>query len=133
MPTEEKSTMDLLEECERKNYEEILKLDPGDQNIGKYVNNARTYADIRTTYDKAEQDRLNNYAKNEQAEWQQKIDMEKLKIDNKRANSEYIKPVLYFLSGMIGGAASFLFDPLVSKWKPFEKFQERCGEFINRK
>ena len=133
MPTEEKSTMDLLEECERKNYEEILKLEPGDQNAQKLVNNAKTYAEVHQIHSKTEQDRLNDNARNEQAERQMEIEMEKLKNERKRARAEAWRPWLYAGFGLIGGAASYLMDPFVSKWKPFKDFQDRCGDFINRR
>lgn len=133
MPTEEKDTMELLDECERSVYEELLKLDVTDPNYEKVQKSAKTFADIKVNYAETEQNRLNSYAKNEQDDRRLVIEEKKVQVDKSRVRMDGVKAGLYFFGGIATGLGGFFLEPIFQKSKTLEKFSEKLIELNSRR
>lgn len=133
MPTEEKSTMDLLEETERAAYEELKKLNFDDPNRKNVLNEAKTCAELRMTYEQNENTRLNNNAKNDLDEQRLVIEAEKVKNDKNRVRVDFTKGMLYFVGGIFSGFSSYMMSDWFQDYKPLTRFSEKMHDLLVRK
>ncbi len=133
MPTDEKSTMDLLEEVERAAYEELQKMGPDDPNRKNMLNEAKTCAELRLTYDQNEATRLNNNAKNDLDERRLAIEEEKVKNDKSRVKVDFAKGLLYFVGGIFSGFSSYMMSDWFQEYKPMGRISEKMHDLIVRK
>jgi len=127
MEEKEMSTMELLEKREHEAYEELGKLNYGDENRGKVLNELKTLASIRNDYDQTELSRLNNIAKNDIEDRKLDVESEKIKNDKRRMWSEVGKAVLYF----VGGFGSMFSSYMMSEWFQRDTQLHRFGEKLH--
>lgn len=133
MPTEELSTMELLEQREKEVYEELGRLDMNDPKRGPLLNEAKTLAGIRVAYEETEQTRLNNNAKNDIEEEKLVIESEKLKNDKARMKLDFGKAAMYLFGGFASGLSSYMLEGWFQEYKPLKRFQERVHDLVIRK
>lgn len=126
----EMTTPELLEKLEHDSYAELTRMTFNDPNRGKVLGEAETYFKIRNGYDQTEQNRLNNYAKNETEDRKVDVEMKKAKNDRVRTRVDLIKAGLYFLMGIFGGFAGYAMDTWFQQDKRLQKFQQDCQNAV---
>ena len=126
----EMTTPELLEKLEHDSYAELTRMNFNDPNRGKVLGEAETYFKIRNGYDQTEQNRLNNYAKNETEDRKVDVEMKKAKNDRVRTRVDLIKAGLYFLMGIFGGFAGYAMDTWFQQDKRLQKFQQDCQNAV---
>lgn len=131
--SEEMSTMELLEQREHEVYEELGRLNFGDPERGKLLNEAKMYSDIRNAADQTEMTRLNNNAKNDIEERKLDIEAEKAKNDRRRMRTELAKAGIFMLGGLSSSFLSYGMDEWFQKYQPLQRFSEKLHDFIVRK
>lgn len=133
MDEEMMSTQELLEKREKETYLELGKLTPTDPNYGKILSAAKTYSEIRNTYDSAEQKRLDTYAKNEIEEHKLQVEEAKVKNDKRRTWVDFAKAGLFLMGGFFSGFSGYMLDTWFQKDTRMQRFSEKVHDAILRK
>ena len=126
----EMTTPELLEKLERDSYAELTRMTFNDPNRGKLLGEAETYFKIRNGYDQSEQNRLNNYAKNETEDRKVDVEMKKVKNDRARTRADLFKAAMFFVMGIFGGFAGYAMDTWFQQDKRLQKFQQDCQNVV---
>ena len=126
--------MELIEQNEKKLYEELAELDPiKDPNYAEGLKKAKIYSEIHSAYDQNETTRLNNNARNDIDE--EKLRIEEAKVQNEKAKIKVDgwKAGMYVFFGAVFGFGGYFLDPILQNNKSFQKLQDKCMDFVNRR
>lgn len=126
MDTENMSTMELLEANEHNIYAELQRTPYNDPNRGKLLDEAELYYKVRNGYEQTEQNRLNNYVKNEIEDRKADAELKKAKNDRFRAKLGFGQALLFFFGGTISGVLGYGLDTWYQKDRRLQKWQETC-------
>ena len=133
MPTDEMSTMDLIEANEKALYEHLGRVNYDDASRGKLLEEAKVYAGIRKTYGELEQTKLDSESKNQLDVRRMIIEEEKVKNEKKRIGVDVGKAALYFFGGMFSGFSSYMLDTWFQEYKPLKRLQEKAHDALIKK
>ena len=133
MESSEMTTMELIEAVEHDAYAELRRREYGDPERGKILGEAETCFKIRNGYEQTEQNRLNNYTKNEIEDRKVDVEMKKAKNDGRRIVVEVFKFIGFTVVGVLSGFAGYALDTWYQQDKRLSKFQDKCHDLSMRK
>lgn len=87
----EKDNREMYEVIERSLQDKLNRMEPDDPNRKPLVAEATAVSNIIVNYDRAEQDRLNNNAKNDIEEAKLAIEQRKVELEEKKMNMNWLQ------------------------------------------
>lgn len=133
MIKEAMDNMEQLEEIERQINEKLLDPDLDDVSRKNKLAELKTVAEIRSNYQVNENNRLNNYARNDIDERKVRVDEEKVKVDKARIRADVGKAAIYFFGGMFANFSSYLMEEAFQKFPPLTRLAEKLHDAMLRK
>lgn len=130
---EEKSTMEIIEENEKRIHEELGRMKLDDPNREKLLKEAKMYADMRIAYATEEETRLNNHARNDIDEEKLVIEHQKLDNEKKRMRFDLGKAAMYLFGGFASSFSSYMMAEWFQDYKPLTRFSEKVHDCLIRK
>ena len=128
MPT--KDNLELYEEREREILEELGRREMTDTSRERLVKELDTIAKIKSTYEQNDQNRLNNYAKNEIEETRMEIEKAKVEVDKGKVVAGIITGLTSFFGGCGMFWLSYHMDETQWAFKDMKNFGMKCVDGV---
>ena len=123
---------ELMETSLQKSYEEWNEMKDGDENKPKKLNEIKTLAEVMNNYDKTNQERLNDNAKNSIDEARIKIEEAKVKNDHKRIVLGWGEIGIGLTFGALINFANFILSENMQADKGLQRFADNCYNWITK-
>lgn len=128
----ETNTKDLLNQAITEALEKLNKTeDPAERK--KIIDEIKDLTGVDISYEKIEQDRLNNNWKNELDEQKLVVEEKKLKNDKARLGVDVGKTLLYGILGVGSSIGGYFLGTWMQRDPKFERMGEKLLDFMNKR